>query len=106
MNDSDARNLCFDEFKERFVEYFVSFVCTLIINFINFGLKKLLQTVQDYGRYDSMTKQSLSLFDNLFISTFINTSFVITLVYSNIFDFIPMRVISIIIPNIFDTFTR
>lgn len=106
MGDSSIKNKCQAEFDDRSLGYAISLVCTIFITIINFGLKKLLNALQDYGRYDSMSKQSSSLFNHLFVSTFINTSFLITLVYANIFDFIPMRIISFIIPNLFDSFAQ
>ena len=106
LNDKNLRKLCSEQFDDRTLEFIINLICTIIITLINFGLRKLLHTVQSFGRYDSMTKQSSSLFNNLFVSTFINTSFLITLVYSNIFNFIPMKIISILIPSLFDKFTQ
>lgn len=100
LTNSSIRTLCWNVFMDKSTEMFINIFCTFIISFINFGLRQLLLYLKDYSRYDTKTSEATSLFNNLFLSTFINTSFLLTLVYANIFDFIPMKIITSFLPFI------
>lgn len=106
LTNSNTREKCSHIFSNKTMEIFINFLCTIIIIMINYGLRKLLQSLQSYCLYNNKTEESISLFNNLFLATFINTSFLITFVYADIFNFKPMKLFGSMIPSLFEKFKK
>jgi len=93
-SDSELNSLCSDTLVDYFLTIGFSIGTALTVIIVNSLLKAVIQALSSFSRYKNLTQQVLSTTEKLFISMYINSAIISTLLTADIYGVSPAKEIS------------